>query len=61
MLDEMAYDEEEDRAREEAAIRSSIANTSSTGPRKRKTLLSRLLPFGLIRGTFRGNGPSDYL
>ncbi len=61
MLDDMAFKEEQERAAEEAAVRSSIAKTSSTGPRKRKTLLSRLLPFGLIRGTFRGNGPSDYL
>ncbi|MEM9972467.1 MAG: hypothetical protein AAF762_15420, partial [Pseudomonadota bacterium] len=61
MLDDRSYEEEQERAEEEAAIRHSIALTSAAGPKKRKTLLSRLLPFGLIRGTFRGNGPSDYL
>ncbi len=63
MLDDMAFHEEQSRNAEDAARRSATnANHDEVnGPKRRRSLLSRLLPFGLLRGTFRGNGPSDYL
>ena len=61
MLDDMAFAEEQSRNRDLASRRSALgAHDAVTKPRRR-SFLSRLLPFGLLRGTFRGNGPSDYL
>ncbi len=63
MLDDSAFYEEQSRNADNAARRSAMNNNHDevNGPKRRRSLLSRLLPFGLLRGTFRGNGPSDYL
>ena len=62
MLDDMVFEEEQARARESAAQRSAMqVNHDEVPGRRRKSFLSRLLPFGLLRGTLRGNGRSDYL
>ncbi len=63
MLDDLSFQEEQARNAESAAQRSAakINQDEISGPKRRRSLLSRLLPFGLLRGTFRGNGPSDYL
>lgn len=63
MLDDQVWHEEQQRALEAASRRSAQnAHDEVTGTRRRKrTLLSRLLPFGLLRGTFRSGGRSDYL
>ncbi len=62
MLDDAVFEEEQERARESAAQRSAmnVNHDEIHAPRRRKSLLSRLLPFGLLRGTLRGNGRSDY-
>ena len=63
MLDDQFWQEEQERAREAASQRSAQnAHDEITGTRRKKrSLLSRILPFGLLRGTFRSNGRSDYL
>lgn len=63
MLDDRAFHEEQSRNAEDAARRSALNGNhdEANGPKRRRSILSRLLPFGLLRGTFRGNGPSDYL
>ena len=63
MLDDQVWQEEQERALEAASRRSAMnAHDEVTGTRRRKrTLLSRILPFGLLRGTFRNGGRSDYL
>ncbi len=63
MLDDRAFQEEQSRNAENAALNSArnADHDSVSGPKRRRSVLSRLLPFGLLRGTFRGNGPSDYL
>ncbi len=62
-LDDLVFAEEQERAAEEAARRSAMGpnHDEINGPRRRRSFLSRLLPFGLLRGTFRNNGRSDYL
>ena len=62
LLDDQVFYEEQSRNAEEAARRSAMGVAPDEVVRKKKrSILSRLLPFGLLRGTFRGNGPSDYL
>ncbi|PWK56207.1 serine/threonine protein kinase [Silicimonas algicola] len=63
MLDDHTFMEQQDRAREYSAQRSANkAHDSINGtPRKKRSLLSRVLPFGLLRGTFRSGRRSDYL
>jgi len=62
LLDDQVFYEEQSRNLEEAARRSAMGVAPDEVVRKKKrSILSRLLPFGLLRGTFRGNGPSDYL
>ena len=63
MLDDFQFQEEQRQAREMSAQRSANqAHDQVTGTRKKKrSLLSRVLPFGILRGTMRGNGRSDYL
>ncbi|MCV6592570.1 MAG: protein kinase [Silicimonas sp.] len=67
MLDDETFQEEQAQASRASAERSAQrahgAPPNSTGspqPKKR-SLLSRVLPFGLLRGTFRSGGRSDYL
>ncbi|MDJ1015380.1 MAG: serine/threonine-protein kinase [Paracoccaceae bacterium] len=64
MLDDQTFQDEQEAAAEEAARRASMGqdyDDELPGRRRRRTFLSRLLPFGLLRGTMRGNGRSDYL
>ncbi len=63
MLDDKTFYEEQSRASELSAQKSAAqAHSGVNGPpRKKRTLLSRVLPFGLLRGTFRSGGRSDYL
>ena len=63
MLDDQFWQEEQERAREAASQRSAqSAHDEIHGTRRKKrSLLSRILPFGLLRGTFRSGGRSDYL
>ena len=64
MLDDQTFMDEQARASELSAQRSaSQAHNELTGTRRKKrSILSRVLPFGLLRGTFRGGrGRSDYL
>ena len=62
-LDDLVFAEEQEAAAEAAARRSamSVNHDEIEGKKRRRSLLSRLLPFGLLRGTFRNNGRSDYL
>ena len=63
MLDDQVFQEEQRQAREYSAQRSANQahdQVNGTGKKKR-SLLSRILPFGILRGTMRGNGRSDYL
>ena len=63
MLDDFAFQEQQRQSRELSAQRSANqAHDQVNGTRKKKrSLLSRVLPFGILRGTLRGNGRSDYL
>ena len=63
MLDDQTFYEEQSRANELSAQRSAAqVHDELTGSRqKKRSLLSRVLPFGLLRGTFRSGGRSDYL
>ena len=64
MLDDFEFQEEQKRAREISAQKSANQahdHTHGTNRKKKRTLLSRVLPFGILRGTFRGNRRSDYL
>ena len=63
MLDDQTFYEEQERASQMSAERSAAMAHGEDGnarPKKR-SLLSRVLPFGLLRGTFRSGGRSDYL
>ena len=64
MLDDFDFQEEQKLAREMSAQASANqAHDQINGGKgkKKRTLLSRVLPFGVFRGTFRGNRRSDYL
>ncbi len=64
MLDDFEFQEEQKRAREYSATKSANQahdQIGGTKQKKKRTLLSRVLPFGILRGTFRGNRRSDYL
>ena len=63
MLDDDTFYAEQSRASELSAQKSAAqAHGGVNGTQKKKrTLLSRVLPFGLLRGTFRSGGRSDYL
>ena len=64
MLDDFEFHEEQKRAREYSATKSANQahdQIGGTKQKKKRTLLSRVLPFGILRGTFRGNRRSDYL
>ena len=64
MLDDFEFQEEQKRARELSAQNSANqAHDQINGAtrKKKRTLLSRVLPFGILRGTLRGNRRSDYL
>ena len=63
MLDDQTFYEEQERAHQMSAERSAaMAHGDGNGGRpKKRSLLSRVLPFGLLRGTFRSGGRSDYL
>ena len=64
MLDDFDFQEEQKLAREMSAQNSANkAHDHINGGKgkKKRTLLSRVLPFGVFRGTFRGNRRSDYL
>ena len=63
MLDDQTFMEQQERAREYSARRSANqARDAINGiPRKKRSLLSRVLPFGLLRGTLRSGRRSDYL
>lgn len=64
MLDDFEFQEEQKRNR---ALSSSGSENQAhdqlngTDRKKKRTLLSRVMPFGILRGTFRGNRRSDYL
>ena len=63
MLDDRTFEEEQKEARELSSnLSAQKAHDEINGTRKKKrSLLSRVLPFGLLRGTFRSGGRSDYL
>lgn len=63
MLDDRTFESEQKQARELSASKSAQkTHDEINGTRKKKrSLLSRVLPFGLLRGTFRSGGRSDYL
>ena len=63
MLDDQVFQDEQRQAREYSAQRSAnqAHNEVNGNGKKKRSLLSRLLPFGILRGTMRGNGRSDYL
>lgn len=62
MLDDQTFLSEQARASQMSAQRSaSQAHDELTGKGKKRSILSRVLPFGLLRGTFRSGGRSDYL
>jgi len=65
LLDDQVWQEEQERALAAASQRKSqqgAHNDEVSGTRKKKrSLLSRILPFGVLRGTFRSGGRSDYL
>jgi len=63
MLDDDAFQKVQSRAGELSAQKSAAGaqgDVNGTG-RKKRSILSRVLPFGLLRGTFRSGGRSDYL
>ena len=64
MLDDFEFHEEQKQNRELSANSSGNKahdQLNGTKQKKKRTLLSRVLPFGILRGTFRGNRRSDYL
>lgn len=64
MLNDFEFEEEQKMARELSAQRSAQkAHDKLNGVerKKKRTLLSRMLPFGILRGTIRGNRRSDYM
>lgn len=63
MLDDQTFYEEQERASQMSAERSAAMAHGKDGDArpKKRSLLSRVLPFGLLRGTFRSGGRSDYL
>ena len=64
MLDDFQFQEEQRQAREASAQNSAQQahdQVKGTQQKKKRSLLSRVLPFGILRGTMRGNGRSDYL
>ena len=63
MLDDFEFEEEQKRARESSSRQSANrAHDQVNGSkRKKRSLLSRVLPFGILRGTLRSNRRSDYL
>ena len=63
LLDDRTFQEEQERASRISAEKSAtMAQGEAGGPRsKKRSILSRMMPFGLLRGTFRSGGRSDYL
>lgn len=63
LLDDRTFQEEQERASRISAEKSAgMAHGEAGGPRtKKRSILSRMMPFGLLRGTFRSGGRSDYL
>ncbi|MEM7718212.1 MAG: protein kinase [Pseudomonadota bacterium] len=64
MLDDFEFQEEQKRNRalsESGSGSQAHDQMHGTDRKKKRTLLSRVLPFGILRGTFRGNRRSDYL
>ena len=63
MLDDRTFQDEQDKAREFSSSQAAQkAHDEINGTRqKKRSILSRVLPFGLLRGTFRSGGRSDYL
>jgi serine/threonine protein kinase len=63
MLDDFQFAEQQKSAREYSAQRSAQqAHYRMNGTaQKKRSLLSRILPFGILRGTFRSGSRSDYL
>lgn len=63
MLDDQSFLESQLRSTQTGSRNSShrFNHDEIPAPKRRRSFLSRLLPFGLLRGTFRGNEPSDYL
>ncbi len=63
MLDDQTFMDEQARAQELSAQRTARqAHDEINGTRRKKrSILSRVLPFGLLRGTFRSGSRSDYL
>jgi serine/threonine protein kinase len=64
MLNDFEFEEEQKIARELSAQRSAQRahdKVNGVEPKKKRTLLSRMLPFGILRGTIRGNRRSDYM
>jgi membrane-associated HD superfamily phosphohydrolase len=63
LLDDRTFQEEQERASRDSAEKSAnMAHGEAGGPRtKKRSILSRMMPFGLLRGTFRSGGRSDYL
>ena len=63
MLDDRTFFEEQQIASQRAAeLSASAAHDEIHGTRRKKrSILSRVLPFGLLRGTFRSGSRSDYL
>ena len=63
MLDDSAFQEQQRQSRELSAQKAANqAHDQVNGAgKKKRSLLSRVLPFGILRGTLRGNGRSDYL
>lgn len=63
MLDDDTFFEEQQIASQRAAeLSAASAHDEVNGTRRKKrSILSRVLPFGLLRGTFRGGSRSDYL
>ena len=63
MLDDFQFQEQQRSAREISARKSADkAHYAMNGNgKKRRSLLSRILPFGILRGTLRGGSRSDYL
>ena len=64
MLDDFEFQEEQRLAREISAQKSANQahdQVNGKSRKKKRSLLSRVLPFGILRGTIRGNRRSDYL
>lgn len=63
MLDDNQFHEQQRSARERSALKSAekAHYAMNGGGKKKRSLLSRVLPFGILRGTLRGGSRSDYL